>query len=69
MVPKGTPVAVVQRLNEATRQALLAPQVREQLRQMGGEAQASSPKEMTTLVDQELKKWKQVVHDAGIPKS
>jgi tripartite-type tricarboxylate transporter receptor subunit TctC len=69
MVPAKTPPAVVQRLNEATRQALLSPQVRAQLRQMGGEAQASSPKEMTEMVEQELKKWTQVVKDAGIPKS
>lgn len=69
MVPAKTPAAVVQRLNEATRQALLSPQVRAQLRQMGGEAQASSPKEMTQMVEQELKKWTQVVKDAGIPKS
>ena len=69
MVPAKTPAVVVQRLNEATRQALLSPQVRAQLRQMGGEAQASSPKEMAEMVEQELKKWTQVVKDAGIPKS
>jgi len=69
MAPAGTPASIVNKLNEATRQALLVPQVRAQLRTMGGEAQASSPKEMTTLVEQELKKWKQVVQDAGIPKS
>jgi tripartite-type tricarboxylate transporter receptor subunit TctC len=69
MVPAKTPAAIVQRLNEATRQALLSPQVRAQLRQMGGEAQASSPKEMTEMVEHELKKWTQVVKDAGIPKS
>jgi tripartite-type tricarboxylate transporter receptor subunit TctC len=68
MLPAGTPPAIVNRLNQATRQALLSPQVRAQLRTMGGEAQASSPKEMTQLVDQEVKKWTQVVHDAGIPK-
>lgn len=69
MLPAGTPPAIVNKLNEATRQALIVPQVRSQLRTMGGEAQASSPKEMTTLVEQEVKKWKQVVNDAGIAKS
>jgi tripartite-type tricarboxylate transporter receptor subunit TctC len=33
MLPANTPAAIVQRLNEATRQALLSPQVRAQLRQ------------------------------------
>jgi tripartite-type tricarboxylate transporter receptor subunit TctC len=69
MVPARTPAAIVQRLNEATRQALLSPQVRAQLRQMGGEAQASSPREMQAMAEEELKKWKQVVQEAAIPKS
>jgi tripartite-type tricarboxylate transporter receptor subunit TctC len=68
MAPAGTPAAIVNTLNEATRQALLSPQVRSQLRTMGGEAQASSPKEMTTMVEHEFNKWKQVVNEAGIPK-
>jgi hypothetical protein len=38
------------------------------LRQMGGEAQASTPQEMTQLVENELKKWTQVVNDAAIAK-
>jgi tripartite-type tricarboxylate transporter receptor subunit TctC len=68
MLPAGTSRALVSRLNEATRQALLSPEVRSRLRQMGGEAQASSPAEMTQLVASELKKWSQVVTEAGIPK-
>lgn len=69
MLPAHTPPSVIQRLNEATRKALLVPQVRAQLRQMGGEAQASSPQEMTAWVEQELKKWQQVVKDANIPRN
>lgn len=68
MLPAGAPAAVIQRLNEATRQALMVPEVRARLRQMGGEAQASSPKEMTTLVETELRKWQQIVQSARIPR-
>lgn len=68
MLPAGTPPAVVKRLNDATRQALLSPEVRARLRQMGGEAQASTPQEMTQFVENELKKWTQVVGEAAIPK-
>jgi tripartite-type tricarboxylate transporter receptor subunit TctC len=68
MVPKGTPQAVVRRLNEATRQALLSAEVRNRLRTMGGEAQASSPAEMAAFVEGEVKKWSQLVADAAIPK-
>ncbi|HSV81365.1 MAG TPA: tripartite tricarboxylate transporter substrate-binding protein [Ramlibacter sp.] len=66
MLPAGAPPAVVQRLNEATRQALLSTELRARLRQMGGEAQASTPKEMAMLVSSEIRKWSQVVADAAI---
>jgi tripartite-type tricarboxylate transporter receptor subunit TctC len=68
MVPKGVPQAIVNRLNAATRLALTSPDVQARLRQMGGDAQASSPAEMTQLVESEVRKWSQVVTDAGIPK-
>jgi len=68
MLPAGTPAAVVKRLNEATQKALLVPEVRAQLRRMGGEAQGSTPAEMATLVEQELQKWTRVVGTANIPK-
>lgn len=68
MLPAGAPQAAVKRLNEATRQALLSAEVRARLKQMGGEAQASSPMEMKTLVEGELKKWSQIVAEAAIPK-
>lgn len=68
MLPAGAPQAAVKRLNEATRQALLSAEVRARLKQMGGEAQASSPMEMRTLVEGELKKWSQIVAETAIPK-
>lgn len=68
MLPAGAPPSVVKRLNEATKQALLSLEVRSRLRQMGGEAQASTPSEMTEFVRQELTKWTQVVGEAAIPR-
>jgi tripartite-type tricarboxylate transporter receptor subunit TctC len=68
LLPAGAPKSVVQRLNEATRRALLEPRVREQLRHMGGETQASTPQEMQTMIAGELQKWRQVARDAGIAK-
>lgn len=68
MLPAGAPAAVVKRLNEVTQKALLEPEVRAQLRRMGGEVQGSAPAEMTTLVEQELQKWTRLVSEAKIPK-
>jgi tripartite-type tricarboxylate transporter receptor subunit TctC len=68
MVPAGTPPAVVDRLNAATRKALLLPNVKARLEEMGGEARASTPQEMQAMITAELQKWTQVVNDARIPR-
>ncbi|KQP22086.1 tripartite tricarboxylate transporter substrate binding protein [Pseudorhodoferax sp. Leaf267] len=68
MAPAGTPTAIVERLNAETRKALQAPAVRQRLEDMGGEARASTPEEMRTMVAHEVQKWTQVVADAQIPK-
>lgn len=68
LAPAGTPRAVVDVLNQEIRKALQASAVRARLEDMGGEAKASSPEEMKTMVSAELQKWTQVVADAKIPK-
>lgn len=68
MAPAGTPRAVVELLNQEVRKAVQVSAVRTRLEDMGGEAKASSPEEMKTMVASELQKWMQVVADAKIPK-
>jgi tripartite-type tricarboxylate transporter receptor subunit TctC len=68
MVPAGTPVPVVERLNAETRRALQNPAVRTRLEEMGGEARASTPAEMQAMITAELQKWTQVVADARVPR-
>ena len=66
MLPAGTPAAVVERLQAETQKALQVVAVRQRLEDMGGEARASTPQEMTTMVAADLQKWTQVVADAKI---
>ena len=68
MAPAGTPGAIVEQLHAAVIKALEVPTVRKRLEDMGGEARASTPGEMKTMVAAELDKWKHVVADAKIPK-
>ena len=68
MAPAGTPAPIVERLNMATRQAIAVPDVKRHLEEMGGEARASTPKEMEALVTSEIQKWTKVVSEANIPK-
>ena len=68
MAPAGTPAAAIARLNAETHKAVQIPSVRARLEDMGGDAQASTPEDMKTMVASELHRWTQVVADAKIPK-
>ena len=65
--PKGTPAAVVARLNAAVREGLADKAVDERLRKIGMDVQPGSPEEMRTLVASQIANWKKVVADANIP--
>jgi len=65
---RGTPRAIVDRLNAETLHALQSPLVRQRLEDMGGEPRGSTPEEMKAMVTRELEKWTQVVADAKIPR-
>jgi len=68
MLPAGTPQPIVERLHAETQKALQVPMVKARLEEMGGEARASTPHEMTAMVAAELQKWTQVVAEAKIPR-
>lgn len=68
MAPVGTPRPVIERLNNEVRQAVQQAALRARLADMGGEARASSPEEMKTMVTAELQRWTQLVAEANIPK-
>lgn len=66
-VPKGTPAAIVQRLNGSTRDGLAEAEVKERLNKIGLDADPSTPDEMRAMVAGQIAKWKQVVADSRIP--
>jgi tripartite-type tricarboxylate transporter receptor subunit TctC len=66
MLPAGTPQPIVELLHAQTQKALQVDAVRVRLAEMGGEPRGSTPQEMAAMVDAEVKKWSQVVADAGI---
>ncbi len=61
--PAGTPPAVIDALNKATRDAIAAPSVRDKL---GMRLAASSPVELQTLLTGEIKRWGDVIRAAKI---
>lgn len=65
VAPAGTPPDVIQTLNRALSQAWLAPDVRETLRNLGGDAVLTSPSEFSTYIADELEKWRIMIKDSG----
>ncbi len=66
LLPAGTPMSVVERLNAETLKALQLPAIRAKLEEMGGDARGSTPAEMGAMLASEVQKWTQVVSDARI---
>jgi len=66
VVKRGTPDAIVTRLNEAINKALAKPAVREAFAKIAAEPAGGSPAEFGALIKSEIAHWGKVVKDAGI---
>jgi tripartite-type tricarboxylate transporter receptor subunit TctC len=66
IVPRGTPPAIVSRLNEAVNKALREPDMREKITSQGNEVMGGTPQEFAQLIASESEKWGKVVCDARI---
>jgi tripartite-type tricarboxylate transporter receptor subunit TctC len=66
LAPKGTPPAVIKRLNAAINQALKQPEVRQRFAASSVEVIGGTPKEFGAYVAAELKRWGGVARAANI---
>jgi tripartite-type tricarboxylate transporter receptor subunit TctC len=66
--PKGTPPEVISTLNRNLREILAEPDVKKQLLELGIEARASTPEEISARLKSDIDKWRAVIERAGIPK-
>ena len=64
--PRGTATPVVTKLYRETRQALLLPDIKERLAQMGAAGVGNTPEQFAAFIKAEIKKWAKVVTAAGI---
>jgi len=67
-VPRGTPAEIVNLLNRAIREILEIAEVKARYAEFGIEAKASSPEELQTRLQSEIKKWSDLIARAGIAK-
>ena len=64
--PKATPRAVIDKLSAAIRVALAKKEVVDHLAILGSSARGSTPEEFTEFLEQESKKWTDVMKQANI---
>jgi tripartite-type tricarboxylate transporter receptor subunit TctC len=65
-VPRGTPVAVANRLNAEMRKVVADKALRDKLSDQGVDLQASSTAELQALMKRDTEKWDRLIRDARI---
>jgi tripartite-type tricarboxylate transporter receptor subunit TctC len=65
-VPKGTPRAIIDRINADTKRALADENVKAKLAALGGEAIGGTPEEMAAFLLSETDKWGKLIREVGI---
>jgi tripartite-type tricarboxylate transporter receptor subunit TctC len=66
VAPAGTPGDVIDKLNHAFRQALVAPDTLKKLQALGATPKVGTPEELGAMLAKELAQWKAVVQAAHI---
>lgn len=66
VAPKGTPPAIIAKLNEQVRQVLARPEIKQKLLAIGFEPWQGSPKDLERTIASEYDKWGEVVRSSGM---
>jgi tripartite-type tricarboxylate transporter receptor subunit TctC len=64
--PAGTPREIVTRLNEAVRQAVASPDLRDRYNELGADVFTLSPEEFAVFLKSEIERWHAIVKKYGI---
>ena len=67
LAPKGTPPAIVTKLNGALKAAVADPQVHAGFQRQGAETMYLSPDQSAKFISDEIKKYHDIIVNAGIP--
>jgi tripartite-type tricarboxylate transporter receptor subunit TctC len=64
-VPKGTPTAIIDKLNKEVNAILAEPEMKKKLAEMGGIMMNGTPEDFGKIVQSETDKWEKVVKFSG----
>lgn len=65
LAPAGTPMDIVNRIQQETAKALATPAMKERLQAQGAIPSGNTPQQFAQMIDRELKKWQPVVKASG----
>jgi tripartite-type tricarboxylate transporter receptor subunit TctC len=66
MAPRGTPQAIIERLNAVVNKALEQPEMKKNLEQQGMTPTGGTPQKFGTRIQKEYQRWLKVVQEANI---
>jgi tripartite-type tricarboxylate transporter receptor subunit TctC len=66
LAPVGTPPAVIRKLNEEVVKVLQNPDIKARFRNLGVDAVASTPEELTHRIPQDIARWTAIIKQADI---
>jgi tripartite-type tricarboxylate transporter receptor subunit TctC len=66
VAPAGTPRPIIERLNGILTAAIKRPDIEQRLTALAIQPLTSTPEELAAMIPAEIKKWGQVIRDAGI---
>ena len=65
-VPAKTPEAVIRKMQADTVKAVMEPETKARLEQLGVTVIASTPEELKAMLAAEMAKWSVIIEEAGI---
>ena len=66
VAPRGTPEAIVQKLNQTFNGVLQDPGVREEFKRIGQVPKAMTPEQFAAFMQEDMKRWPAIIAAAGI---
>jgi tripartite-type tricarboxylate transporter receptor subunit TctC len=67
--PRGTPSAIIEKLNRGIVAAVSAPEVRERFIAAGTEPQSSTPEQLRERIALEIPRWDKLLTQLGLKKN
>jgi tripartite-type tricarboxylate transporter receptor subunit TctC len=66
--PVGTPAELISLLNKSIHDVVAIAELKQRYADLGIEAEASTPEQLKTRLESDIRKWAAVIERAGIPK-